>query len=146
MSHRHLLVIGLIALAFALCAHPAYAEVAIIAHPDVAEDSLSGEQVRDIYNYDTREWRDRQPVLVLDMKEKGDIRSRFYDYLGKSSSRMKSIWMKKMLTGEGDPPEVVADEKAMIDRVAAQPGAIGFVNAAGLPDSVKVLAIIQDED
>jgi ABC-type phosphate transport system substrate-binding protein len=146
MSLRSLIIFGtLVATVAFSMPSPAYGDVAIIAHKDVPEDSLTEEQLRDIYAYDIRQWSNMQTVVVLDLKLKSDVRSAFYDYLGKSSSRMKSVWMKKMLLGEGDPPEVVADEETMIARVAALPGAIGFADAANVPDSVKVLAIIPAE-
>ena len=62
--------------------------------------------------------------------------------MGKSSSRMKSIWMKKMLAGEGEPPEAISDEKSMLQKVAETPGAVGFISTENLDDSVKLIATI----
>lgn len=146
MLRRAITIFGLIALVVTLASSVSQAAVAIIANKDVPADTLTKEQVRDIYTYDVRQWSNMLPVRVLDLTQKSTIRSTFYHYLGKPASRMKSIWLKKLLLGEGNPPEVVADEQAMIARVAELPGAIGFANATQVPDSVKILAIIPSED
>ncbi len=58
---------------------------------------------------------------------------------------MKSVWLKRMLSGEGDPPLAVESETEMVKRVAATPGAIGFVSREAVNDTVKTLAIIEHE-
>ncbi len=143
---RHIVYfLGLLALGLVITPLAVHAEVAIIANKDVPADSLSKDQLRDIYTYDVRQWSNMLPVVVLDLTQKSTIRNAFYNYLGKPASRMKSIWLKKLLMGEGNPPEVVSDEQAMIARVAEVPGAIGFADASHISDSVKVLAIIPSE-
>lgn len=145
MFRRALIIFGLIAIVVALGSPVSQAAVAIIANKNVPADTLTKDQVRDIYMYDVRQWSNMLPVVVLDLTQKSTIRSTFYDYLGKPASRLKSIWLKKLLMGEGNPPEIVADEQAMISRVAELPGAIGFADASRVPDSVKILAIIPSD-
>ena len=58
---------------------------------------------------------------------------------------MKSIWLKKMLSGEGDPPESMKTEEEMLKKVALTPGAIGFVSQARASDEVKTLILIPAE-
>ncbi len=121
--------------------------VAVIAHPSVPDQELNKTKLLDIYSGDIRSWSDGKPVVVMDLKPTGDIKETFYKYLGKSPSRMKSVWMKRMLSGEGDPPVAVESEAEMLKKVAATPGAIGFVSRAAVNDTVKTLAIIeQDSD
>ena len=77
--------------------------VAVIAHPSVPVDALKKSELLDFYLFDIVKWPDQQPVVVLDLKPKGETRDAFYQFLGKRPSRMKSIWLKKVLSGEGDP-------------------------------------------
>ena len=81
-----------------------FSQVAIIVHPDVPVDSLSKNNLLDLYTGDIREWDNNQPIVTYDLKPKLEVRNEFFRLLGKTSSRMKSIWLKKMLAGEGDPP------------------------------------------
>jgi hypothetical protein len=59
---------------------------------------------------------------------------------------MKSIWMKRMLSGEGDPPEAIPSEDSLVQRVAALPGSIGFVSQAKADDRVKIVTVIDVAD
>jgi hypothetical protein len=48
-----------------------------------------------------------------------------------------------MLSGEGDPPEPIDSEEEMLKKVAATPGAIGFVSQSKVSEDVKVLIVIE---
>lgn len=121
-------------------------EVAVIAHPGVAQDTLSKSQLLDYYTGDIQLWPDGARVTVKELKEKGPVREAFYQFLGKRPSRMKSIWLRNMLSGEGEPPESVETEEELVAKVAATPGALGFVSRAQVTDRVRVLlAIVPDE-
>jgi ABC-type phosphate transport system substrate-binding protein len=134
----------LLALLLAVPVH-AQVEVAVIAHPEVAADSLSKSELLDFYTGDIERWPDGAQVLVTDLSEKGPVRDRFYEFLDKRPSRLKSIWLRNMLSGEGEPPESVATEAAMLERVAGTPGALGFVGRAQVSEAVKVLLLIVTE-
>ena len=118
------------------------AEVAVIVHPEVASDSLSKQRLHDYYIGDIRSWSDGSPLVVVDLRHRGSVRQAFYKFLGKSPSRMKSIWMKNMLAGEGDPPEALESEEEVVKKVAATPGALGFVSVAKAGDDVRTLIVI----
>ena len=124
----------------------ASAQVAVIAHKSVPVDSLKKIELLDFYTGDIRVWEDEHPVVVFDLKTKGNVRDSFYHFLGKTSSRMKSIWMKKMLSGEGDPPEAMKSQEEVLKKVSTTPGAIGFVSHPLVTDEVKMLLVIQLED
>ncbi|NKB71892.1 MAG: hypothetical protein GKR89_32855 [Candidatus Latescibacteria bacterium] len=121
----------------------AEAEVAVIVHKEVALDTLDRGELLDLYTGDDKFWDDKAPVVVLDLKPKGEVKEAFYRFLGKSPSRMKTIWMRKMLSGEGDPPAALETEQDIVDKVAATPGAIGFVGRAEVNEKVKTLLLIK---
>lgn len=118
-------------------------QVAVIANKSVPVDSLKKSDLINFYTGDIKVWSDHQSVIVFDLKNKNDVKKKFYDFLGKSSSRMKSIWLKKMLSGEGDPPEALSTEDEIVKRVASTAGAIGFVDKAKANQNVKTLMIIE---
>lgn len=129
----------------ALCAATATpAEVAIVANRTVPADSLSQRELLDIYSGEIRQWDNGDPIVPHDMMEEGEVRETFYEYLGRKSSRLKSIWVKNLLMGEGSPPEPAGTEEELLTKVANTPGAIGFVRRELAGDSVKVLALISD--
>jgi ABC-type phosphate transport system substrate-binding protein len=116
-----------------------HGQIAVIANPSVPQDTVNKPTLLDYYTGDLRAWSDNQPVVVLDLDSDRRVRSSFYEDLGKSASRMRSIWMRRKLSGEGDPPEAIASNEDMITRVAETPGAIGFVPVAYVDERVKVL-------
>ena len=121
------------------------AQVAVIGHKDVPGDSLTSSQLLDFYSAEKRVWKNGSAVIVFDLKPKVEFKANFYKFLGKSSSRMKSIWMVNMLSGEGDPPESLKTEEEMLKKVAETEGALGFVRKSIVNGSVKVLTVIKPE-
>ena len=92
---------------------------------------------------DIKKWQDDSPVIVFDLKPRLEIREQFYNFIGKSSSRMKSIWLKKMLSGEGDPPQALNSELEILKKVSKTPGSIGYISKDLVNSKVKILAIIE---
>ncbi len=116
--------------------------VAIIAHPDVTPDTLTRNELLDYYTGDRQEWPDGTRVIVKELKAKGPVRDAFYEFLGQRPSRLKSIWLRKLLAGEGERPESLSDEQQMLETVANTPGAIGFINAQMTDERVRTLVLI----
>lgn len=141
----HTFSFPLAAVILTLCAATATsAEVAIIANKSVPADSLSRTELLEIYTGEIRRWDNGQPIVAHDVVEEGEVRETFYEYLGHRSSRLKSIWVKNLLLGEGSPPEPVKNEQELLSKVASTPGAIGYVRREMASDSVKVLTLISD--
>jgi len=122
------------------------AQVAVIANKSIKVDKISKSELLDCYTGDMPKWDDDQKVYVFDLKPKTEIKDIFYKYLGKSTSRMKSIWMKRMLSGDGEPPPALESEEQMLMKVEKTKGAIGFISYSKVNSKVKVIAIIEDED
>ena len=96
----------------------------------------------DLYTGDVQTWDGDLSVVFYDLKPRTDVKRTFYKFIGKSPSRMKSIWMKRMLAGEGEPPYAAKSEGEMLERVASTPGSLGFAHRDSIKGPVKVLAII----
>ena len=119
------------------------AQVAVIANKSVPLEEISESELLDIYSGDIRWWENGDPVVVFDLEQKTEVKSEFYNFLGKSTSRMKSIWLKKMLSGEGEPPEALKSEEEMLKIVSETVGAIGFISRNRVLPEVKVLALVK---
>lgn len=121
------------------------AQVAVITHKAVPADTLTTSQLLDYFTGDVKMWRDRTPLVLIDLKPQSEIKESFYKMLGLTTSRMKSIWLKRMLMGEGEPPEALRSEDEVVKKVASTPGAIGYVNRSKVNGDVKILEIIKKE-
>ena len=58
---------------------------------------------------------------------------------GKDAAQMKAYWSQLMFTGKAQKPKKVAGDDAVKKAVAATPGAIGYIDAAAVDASVKVV-------
>ena len=67
------------------------AQIAVIANKSIPLEKISKTKLLDIYSGDIKWWDNGDPVVVFDLAQKTEVKSTFYAYLGKSTSRMKSI-------------------------------------------------------
>ena len=121
----------------------AEAQVAVIAHAEVPADSVTKDQLLDFFTGDIRAWIDGAAVVVVDLKPRSDVKETFYDFLGKKPSRMKSIWLRKMLSGEFEPPEALETEAEMLEKISTTPGAIGFVHKTTITAEAAVKILVE---
>jgi len=118
------------------------AEVAIIVHPSNANASLSEMQFTRIYLGRLDTFPDGSAAVAINQQPDSATRQQMEsDMLHKSPAQMRAYWTKLTFTGEGTPPEEVDGGAAMVARVAGDPNAIGYVDAAEVTDTVKVIAV-----
>ena len=130
MKYRTAVLCALMSISILGWTHDAGAQVTVIANSTVPVDTLAKADLLKLFLGTTEYWDNQTRVVVVDLATKGNVRDSFYSYLGKTSSRMRSIWLKRKLTGEGELPESMASELALLDKVASTSGAIGFVSEA----------------
>ncbi len=141
MNFRIMLFIVFIVLTFM---ESGSGQVVIIAHKSVPVDTLKKSELLDLYIGDVRFWVDDVPVVTLELEPEDNIKTLFYSFLDRRPSWMKSIWLKKMLSGEGDPPLFMNSMEDILKKVASTPGAIGYINQADVTTDVKVLMSLQE--
>ena len=79
-------------------------------------------------------------VTLVNLKFKEATRNEFEKkVLKKSSSQVKAYWSKLMFSGKGKPPKELASDKDILNFVAANPGAIGYVAEGSVDGTVKVI-------
>ena len=111
------------------------AQVAIIAHPEIRISDVDRSDLLDMWTRDVRSWRDDTPIILFDLKEKGPVRDTFYSFIGIRPSRMKSIWLKQLYAGEGEPPQALDEQEEVLTRVRETQGAVGFVRKSHVDSS-----------
>jgi ABC-type phosphate transport system substrate-binding protein len=121
-----------------------FAQVVVIANEDVPINTITKTELLDIYTLEIGLWDNGQDITIFDLKPKGEVKDTFYNYLDKSTSRMKSIWMKKMLSRGDDPPESLKSEEIILKKVSSTTGAIGFISKSKVNEEVKILIEIEN--
>lgn len=120
-----------------------HAEIAVITHPDVKEIGISRDQVADIYLGKKKSYANGVSAKPVDQAANSAIRDRFYSAVVKmSASEANRYWSRLKFTGKGKPPRVISGDEAVKNWVAANPGAIGYIDGKYLDKSVKVVLII----
>ena len=61
------------------------------------------------------------------------------NHLGESPDEFRAQWRKAVFTGQGAMPKTFDSETAVIEYVAATPGALGYVSRISPQDNVKRL-------
>lgn len=118
----------------------AVAEIAVIVHPS-NNATLDQAEITRLFTGRGAAFSTGTKATPLNLADSAPARAEFDSkVLGKSSSQMKAYWSKLVFTGKGTPPKElgsVADVKAA---VAADASAIGYVDAASVDATVKVVA------
>jgi ABC-type phosphate transport system substrate-binding protein len=129
-----------ITLTTAITATAAMAEVAVIVHPSNAATVDQAEITR-LFTGRGTTFNNGSKATPLNMAESAASRGEFDSkVLSKSSSQMKAYWSKLVFTGKGTPPKELNSDAEMKAAVAADATAIGYIDAAAVDGSVKVLA------
>lgn len=117
----------------------AYAEVAVIVHPSNA-NALDQNTISRIYTGKAKSFPNGDQAVPVNI-EGGGITDAFNKaVLNKSTSQLRAYWSKLIFTGKGAPPKAVGSEAEVIELVSSNPNIIGYVDAASVPDGVKVVA------
>ena len=120
----------------------AAADQVLVVHPDVAKRELTLNTARLMFSMQLPQWPDGMPVRVFVLP---DDHQRHRDFaknlLNLYPRQLRRVWDRQLYSGTGQPPETVDSESEMRRRVAATPGAIGYLSSEEIDDSVQVLSI-----
>lgn len=130
------------ALALTLAFKPVYADVVIVVARDNPLTSLDRAELVDIYLGRLSRFPNGGRAIPIDQREGTAARDEFYsDYLGQSPAQIKAHWSKLIFTGRGQPPRSLPDGPAMVEFVAENPEAIGYVDEQHINSDVRIVSI-----
>lgn len=127
-------------LIMAVCAANTQAEIAIIANKSVSIVSITEAQAAAIFLSQLDVLEDGTQLIPVDQKDDQETRAMFYTkVIKKGAAQLSAYWSRKVFSGEGQPPKKVADDAVVLALVRTNPNVIGYVDAAAVNNSVKVL-------
>lgn len=127
-------------LIMAACAANTQAEIAIIANKSVSIVSITEAQAAAIFLSQLDVLEDGTQLIPVDQKDDQETRAMFYTkVIKKGAAQLSAYWSRKVFSGEGQPPKKVADDAVVLALVRTNPNVIGYVDAAAVNNSVKVL-------
>jgi ABC-type phosphate transport system substrate-binding protein len=116
------------------------ADVVAVVSAKSSVGQLSKSQVADIFLGRVNRFPDGTTAIPIDQPEGSDVRNQFYEsFAGKSPAQIKAFWSKIVFTGRGQPPKAVADGAELKKVIAANPTAIGYIDASQVDATVRAL-------
>lgn len=136
---------GAACLGLLLCCEPAQADLALIVNASNPVRQLSVQQVADLYLGRARTFPNGEYALVFDLPRDDVLRQKFFTSLtGMSPQQVNAYWSRLMFSGQVLPPQTLPNERAVLDIVRRNPGAMGYVKADGLDSSVRVVLTLKE--
>jgi len=130
----------LLAVALGSVAVSAHAQVVVIISSKNPISKLTPDQVSQIFLGQAKTFYSGGMAVPVDQTEGAAARHEFYQKVaGKSPAQLKAYWSKLTFSGNAQPPLVLADDQAVVKKVAENPKYIGYVDKAAVDGSVKVV-------
>jgi ABC-type phosphate transport system substrate-binding protein len=106
-------------------------------------DTISKQQLSDIFMKKTDTWSNGQRALPVDQAASASTRHGFSKVIfGRDANAIKSYWQRQIFSGRGVPPPEKASDDEVLSFVRENSGAIGYVSSnTDVGSGVKVLEI-----
>jgi ABC-type phosphate transport system substrate-binding protein len=116
-------------------------DILVVANKAVSASQISSTELRDIYTGTRSHFSDGNRAIPVILKG-GPVHEVFLNhYIGENPDEFRTRWRKAVFTGQGAMLKEFGSEAAMLEYVAATPGAIGYCSRIPNQDSVKVLTV-----
>jgi ABC-type phosphate transport system substrate-binding protein len=119
------------------CASATAQDVVVVANLGVGVSAIKDADLRAIFLGEKTRLPDGSRVLPV-MLRGGPAHEIFLENrLGKSPDEFRAQWRRAVFTGQGAMPKSFDSEAAVLEYVAATPGALGYVSHVSPQDNVK---------
>jgi ABC-type phosphate transport system substrate-binding protein len=119
----------------------AQAQVIVIANPNVKATEVTKNDLRDVFTGAATELKDGSRVVPILLKA-GTVHEEFLQvYIGKNDTAYRAGWRSLVFSGQATMPKSLDGDAAVVDFVAHNAGAIGYVGKATPHEGVKVLVV-----
>ena len=133
-------VILLLAAASIFAVH-AQAQVIVIANSSVKATDVSKNDLKDVFTGAATALPGGGNVVPILLKA-GTVHEEFLQaYIGKNDTAYRAGWRSLVFSGQASMPKSLDTDAAVVDFVAHNPGAIGYIAKATPHEGVKVLTV-----
>jgi ABC-type phosphate transport system substrate-binding protein len=117
------------------------AQVLVIANPSVKATEITKNDLRDVFTGAATELKDGSRVVPILLKA-GTVHEEFLQvYIGKNDTAYRAGWRSLVFSGQASMPKSLDTDAAVVEFVAHNSGAIGYIGKATAHEGVKVLAV-----
>lgn len=131
-------------LSFLGCCLTAHAQdVVLVTNKSVQVSEISAADLRAIFIGEKTRFADGSHVVPVTLKGGPAHEVFLRKHVGESPDEFRALWRKVVFTGQGAMPRAFDSESALIDYVAATPGALGYVSRISAEDNVRRLTTLR---
>ncbi|HRH16889.1 MAG TPA: phosphate ABC transporter substrate-binding protein [Aquabacterium sp.] len=136
-SIRRLLVLSTLWLSALTATH---AQVVVIVSAKSPVNTLSRQQVSNIFLGRSHAYPNGSPAIPLDLQNGTGLREEFSEKVhGIAPSQLNAYWSRMVFTGKGTPPKLAIPPEIAVKLTAANHQMISYVDRGWVNDSVKVI-------
>jgi ABC-type phosphate transport system substrate-binding protein len=122
----------------------AAAELVVVANARCAVDSLTREQVINIFLGRYRQMPNGIAATPLDLPETHSEKARFYRLLvNKDLSEIDAYWARLVFSGKTLPPRQAANQQELVAWLARDKGAIAYMERGQIDARLKVVLSLE---
>lgn len=109
------------------------AKFQVVTSASSSVTSLSRQELARLFLKKTTRWKDGAEVRAVDQSSRSAVRAAFTREILKSEglthlSAVEGYWRQQVFSGRGVPPPIKSSDADVLDFVAKNPGAIGYVS------------------
>lgn len=131
------------AVALSFCMQARAQDVLIVANKSVTVSQVKENELRDLFTGARSKFSDGSRAVPVILKGGPTHEVFLHRHVGDTPDEFRMRWRKAVFTGQGSLLKEFSTEAALLDYVAATPGAIGYVSRVLDPSAVKVLNVTQ---
>lgn len=123
----------------------AYADLAIIGHPESNAGDIDIQSARKIFLGERKSFPSGNHATPMNHAVGSPDRKEFFVLvMNMPESSYKRHWKRKMSTGIAHVPAELKSHKEVLRSIANTPGSIGYIDSSKVDDTVKVLMTVSD--
>jgi ABC-type phosphate transport system substrate-binding protein len=119
----------------------AQGQALVIANPSVKSADVSKSDLRDVFTGAASSLKDGSHVTPVLLKSGAAHEEFLSAYVGKNDSAFRAGWRSLVFSGQASMPKSLDSEAAVVEFVAHNAGAIGYIGKGTPHEGVKVLAV-----
>lgn len=136
----------LLALSLCCLTRLALADIIVIVHPESPLPQMNAQEVSNLYLGRQRSTHAGERLLILDQPRDSELRSRFFNRLnGMSLRSVDAYWARLQFSGDSQPPIPLPESATIVATVRSNRLAIGYIDAAHVPDGVRPLLTLREQ-
>ncbi len=125
----------------ALCsAGFAGAQVIIIANPSIKVAEVAKSDLKDLFTGGSASLGGGHATPVL-LKTGATTAAFLSEYIGKDDTAFRASWRNLVFSGSATMPKTLDSDAAVVEYVAGNAGAVGYISKASPHEGVKVIAV-----